>query len=127
MVEEGITSLLLADATLSGLIGTRIYPVLVPSDPVYPLLTYQVVTSKREYTLSNAVTKQKCIQFDCWGSTYSDSKQVQQALENVLSGYNGTLSDGTKVLGTFLDAEHDDFQSDARDYRAISEYVIKYS
>lgn len=132
MIEAGIVSLLNADSTVSGLIGPRLFPVLVPEgsmpinagDP--PCLSYQVISNTPTYTLALNEFDQKRIQFDAWAVTYASCKSVKQAVRNVLDGYTGTLSDGTRVLSALRGMEIDFWESDSRVYRVLFEYIFRF-
>ncbi len=132
MFEAGLYSLLTADATVSGLIGTRLFPVVVnehdmpvnPGDP--SCASYQVVAGDTTYTLEPKQTTERRVQFDAWAVEYSDAKSIVRAIRNVLSGYSGTLQDGTRVLTSVELNEIDDFGSNFRVWRVMSEYRITF-
>jgi hypothetical protein len=132
LIEAGIVTLLLDDAGIAALIGTRMYAVLVPETTVYPCLSYQVVSSVSQYTVDRKEFGQKRIQFDCWASLYSDAENLKQALRNRLTAYSGTLTDGTRVLGTFREVEIDFFEANsgvsgnAGIYRRLCEYNFQF-
>lgn len=132
MLEAGLYSLLTGDATLAALIGTRLFPVMVnehdmpvnAGDP--SCVSYQVVAGSTTYTLEPTQYSDRRIQFDIWSVKYSDSKSIAQAIRNVLSGYSGVLTDGTQVLSALQENEIDDFESDSRIFRVMSEYRIRF-
>lgn len=127
MIEAGIEALLSSDTTLNGLIQSRIYPAFIEQVEKYPCLKYQLITAKCNYTFESAVTPQKWFQFDAWGTTIAQVKQIQAAVRQLLSAYQGTLADGTRVLGAFFDNETDlSPQAEARLYRTLSEYLFHY-
>jgi|SRR5579884_495242 len=124
MLEQGITALL--NGSIAALVGNRVYPVTIPEGAELPCLSYQVVSGASEYALDGSAETEKTIQFDAWGTTYADAKTIQKALHDLLDGYSGTLADGTQVKGTFRGLELDDFQSEARVYRSLTEYTFQY-
>jgi hypothetical protein len=132
VIEAGIVTLILGDTGIAALIGTRLYAVLVPEITVYPCLSYQVVSSVSQYTVDGKEFGQKRIQFDCWASFYTDAENLKQALRNVLTAYKGTLSDGTRVLGTFREIEIDFFEANSGVsgnpgvYRRLCEYQFQF-
>lgn len=126
MIEIGVVSLLEANSALTALIGTRLYPVLLPEVATYPCVTYNVVSSTNDYTFETKEISRKRIDFNCFGETYIDCKAVKQALRNVVDGYVGTLTDGTRVLGTFSGTELDFFEDHARVYRVLAEYIFEF-
>lgn len=49
-MESAFVSVLLAQAGVSALLGTRLYPIEFPQDPTFPAMTYQTVSAPRDYT-----------------------------------------------------------------------------
>jgi hypothetical protein len=127
MIESGLISLLNADATMSGLIAGRIYPLVLPETPTYPALTYRTISSVPTLDLNGNVIESKTrIEFTAWSTVYSDCKTIQKAIRNVLDSYSGTLPDGTIVQFTWRDGSAVDAFDDVRraynsslDYRLI--------
>lgn len=115
-----------ADPTLSGLVGGCIYPVLVPTDATFPCVSYAVVSSSSEYALDGSQENWKRIQIDAWSETYATAKAIQVALHSLFDGFTGVLPDGTTVLGCFRGVEVDQFEQNARAYRALTEYAFHY-
>jgi len=99
---------------------------LLPENPVYPCITYSVVSSTNTYSFEVKEVSKKRIDFNCFGTTYSDCKTIKKALQQVVDGYVGTLTDGTRVLGTFSGTELDFFEDDARVYRTLAEYIFEF-
>lgn len=126
MIEQGLYNLLAGNTGLTALVGTRIYPVVVPEPTVYPCLSYQVVTASSSYTFDRKSHDAKRIQFDAWATSYSDCKTILHALKLALDTYSGTLSDGTRVLAAFSLQEIDQFESDGRIFRSLAEYTLEY-
>lgn len=133
MFEAGLVALITGDAATAALIGTRLYPVTaIPDEPTYPYVTYQDITGSSDYTFEGAEDTTVRIQFDIWVGTplpatpppnrYKLSKSIIIALRNLLSGYVGTLNDGTYVLFALRLNPMDKFDNDQRAYRSIVEY-----
>lgn len=81
-----------------------------------------MVSSPTDYTLDGRSTKEKRIQFDPWGQSYADVKAVIAATDAVLDGFQGTLSEGTVVLGSFRSEEIDLTDQYSRAFRTMIEY-----
>ncbi len=95
-IEKAIYSLLSGDPTLSGLVGTRIDPVLVPQGTAMPAVTYMQIPSRRDDTLGGPTgLVQSRWQFNCWASTTAEARTVASALRQAISGYSGS---GTGVV-----------------------------
>lgn len=107
LIESAIYSLLKNDGTINGLVGTKIYPNLVPQSIAMPAITYQEISSPREYTASGATgTTEARFQINCWDDNYSGAKEVAEAVRKKLSGYKGTVGI-LKIQSCFLVDEDD--------------------
>jgi hypothetical protein len=129
MLEQGLVNLLISDAGVSALISDRLYPVAGPPDnPTFPYATYMAVpVAESDYTFDGAESRRKTIQFDVWGNQFSDGLNILIAIRNVLSGYAGTLNEGTRVLFASRGNEMDNFDVDQRTYRTVCDYEIEFS
>lgn len=122
MFYAGLNSLLIGNGPLMATIGEAPRPLVLPERPAYPSLTYQDIASRDAYTMDGKSGQEKRVQFDAWSPRYRDCKAVTLALRNLLSGFVGTLPDGTRVLGTFRENEIDDWPFDGRCYRITVDY-----
>lgn len=129
MIELGLISLILADSTLAGLIGTRLYPVVIDQTVTYPCLSFQTVSSFDSVALDDSFVRNKRIQFDAWDKTsYKTVKQIVAALDALLCGFSGVLPGGdTRVLIAEKSVEIDGIQSDSRYFRTTAEYIFQFT
>jgi hypothetical protein len=129
MLEQGLVALLTANAGVIALVAARIYPVQGPPDnPTYPYITYQdIPAAPADYAFDGSELDTRRVQFAYWGTAYCDGANIMIAVRNVLSGYSGTLPDGTRVLF----AKHlnwlNNFDVDSRSYRSVDEYEFQIS
>lgn len=87
MSEQALRQLLLSDPTVSGLIGTRIYPLVIPQDAQLPAIAYQKISGVQVHTHTGAHKPERMlVQLTCAAKTYSDIKTLQDALRNALDG-----------------------------------------
>jgi len=92
-----------------------------------PSWTYSIVSDPVEYELTGPVSLGSTrIQIDCYGATGADALRLAKAIDAVLIGYRGTMTDpdATKVQGCFRTNKIDFFDDDARNYRRMLEYVF---
>jgi hypothetical protein len=138
MLEAGIQELVVADAGVQALIGTRFYPVILPENigtpngPPFPAASFQVINDVPDYILSGVSPLEvKRLQVDTWSggpdqASYASVRNVQAAIRAVLEGYKGTLPDGTAVAGIFVANARDLFEQDPRAYRTTTDYMIHF-
>lgn len=107
--ETVLRSTLLADATVAGLLGTRIYPLAADADATLPYVTWRRSSVRREPTLAGPMgVPTVTIEYDCVASTYAGARTLADAMRAVLDGFNGTI-DNTTVRQTSLEDESDQF------------------
>jgi len=124
-IETELRTRLLADGTISGLIGTRLYPVVLPQDPTMPALVSSRVSGQRLHNLSGVAGRgMPRITIDCWASTYAGSKTLAAAVRSSLDGLNGLLT--TINASIKIDNEIDDYEDDTGLYRVIQDYIINH-
>lgn len=134
MLESALTSRLLADANVSLLASTRIYPVVLPEallDPnidTPPSLSYRVISDVPTYTLDGSRLGSKTrIEYNAWSSTYADAKSLAAAVQASLEGFSGLLSD---VAVQFIEAvgiNTDGFEQDSRLYRVQQDFIVYHA
>lgn len=107
--ESVLRAALLANGTVAGLIGTRVYPVIAPATAGLPFVTWRRVAVRRQQTLTApmgmAITS---VEYSIYGATYEQAREVADAMRQVLDGYGGTANN-TEVKQTSLEQESDDF------------------
>lgn len=128
MIGPGIAALLVADSTCSGVVGSLVYPLILPTKAPLPAATYQVISNVPSYSMDGLVYAKARLQIDAWGNTYSAVCNVAAAIRTVLDRYSGTLPNGLIVSTcTIDDGPADLFEPDSLLYRAKTDYVLLYS
>lgn len=127
-LEYGLQQLLVADEGIAALLGTRIYPLLLPDQPTFPSATYQRVSTVTIHGLSDNFSFTKCrLQIDTWDLTFPGARAVATAIAEVLEGYADTLSNGVAVRDVVLDSQIDLYDSAARLFRVSLDFIVLFS
>ena len=113
MIEQSIYSHFSTSAALTALISDRIYPMMMPQDPVLPSVTYQRISNMPVNALSGACGLDKpIIQIDCWSTTYAGVKALGDTVRKALAAgpyFSLQLSDediyepGTEIYRVSMD------------------------
>jgi len=86
-VQEGVVAHLMADSDVTDLIGTRLFPLVVPQDASLPASAYQIIDDQQEHTHSGpSGLKFARLQFTHHASTYSEVYDVKAAVEASIDG-----------------------------------------
>lgn len=121
-IEADLRALLVADTTVSGMVGTRIYLARLPQDPTYPAITFSKVSGPRVHTLAGRGGRARPrLSVHCWAESDVGAKALANAVRAVLDGFNGTTNSGRRT--TFLiDNEFDLYDDEADVYRVVQDY-----
>ncbi len=128
MIEQGIVALVQGDPTVSGIASTGGFAANLPKDHPLPSWTHKGVTEKPSYTFKGPVNvRPRRLQIDCYGYVFADCILLADAIDAVLSGFSGTLTDpdSTFVQGCFR-TNQIDFELDtaSRTFRRMIEYEL---
>ena len=109
--ETVLLSALTSSTSVYSLVAANIRPLVVESGTPMPFVTWKRMGIQRTQTLGNPLgTPKLTLQFDIYGSTYDQAREVADAMRVVLDGYGGTVNN-TEVKQTSLENESDDFVS----------------
>jgi hypothetical protein len=107
--EMVLRAALVADQTVNGLLGSRIYPLLAPATATLPLVTWQRTGIAREQSLKAPIgVPTVTIEYVIYAATYEQARQLADAMRKVLDGYSGQ-ADNTQVRNASLVNESDGF------------------
>lgn len=115
MLGKAIFNRLTTDAAVAALIGTRLYPKVVPAHVavVYPLAVYVVEDESADTTYSGAsglVTARLTVA--CFGASASTRDALKSAVLDCLDNADGTWA-GVVVQGVFFENETEGASRDA--------------
>lgn len=93
-IGTAIQDYLAADATVSGLVGTRIRPDVLKQGETMPAVTYRVISTRHEHNINGAKTgiARSRIQIDCYAETRLGANALAEAIRK-----SGILDRGHKT------------------------------
>lgn len=139
MIETALRSVLLADATVAALVGTRVYTGVMPQRPTLPLITLKKVDKLSDLTLEDAVGPNTLrVQVDCWaqdgtGTAGVDNVRALAAAVNgsddqssagPLHGYHGSAGGQRINLVRLLVERSTEYEPDTKLYRVSADYAV---
>lgn len=93
VIEEALRTVLTGNGTVSGLVGTRIYPLVLPQGVTLPAIAYQRISGVREHTHDKTGDLARPrFQWTCVATTYSSAKALANAVRAALDNYRATAS-----------------------------------
>lgn len=132
MIETTIRALLLADATVSGLVATRIYTGTMPQRATFPLITLKKIDKRSDLTLDDAVGPNTLrVQVDCWAQDVDGVRALagavngsdDQSTQGPLHGYSGTSGSQRINLLRLMVERSTEFESETQLYRVSADYA----
>jgi uncharacterized protein DUF3168 len=127
MIEQGLVLLVQGTPAVSAIASAGGFFVELPKEQALPSWTYSAVSDVPDYALSGPTAMHyRRIQIDCFGIEPAEVIRLAGAIDNVLSGFHGTLTDPetVKVQGCFRTNLIDFFEDDPRNFRRMLEYEL---
>lgn len=124
MIEAELRDHLVANVLI---VGGRVHPVLLPQNPTYPALTYQLISDPREHSLEGVDGLVEArYQLTAWALLYADVRSTTEAVRVALDGFSGTwgayeVSRAMNVGGVDL------YDPDVEVHHTAVDYLIRYS
>ena len=106
-IAAAIVSILTSDATVSGIVSSRVYPLFVPQNATIPAITYQNIVSPRVHTLGSVDDMVPALyQLNCWAETMEGARALSEAVRGALNNYSGTVG-GVVIQAVHITDEDD--------------------
>lgn len=128
---KALRAKLIDDATLTGLVGTRIFPGRAPQNTKFPYIVYHRISTVRPATLDtgNAKVPEVRMQVDVVASSQAEVETILSRMRIIMDNFRGT-SAGVTVLGVSVDDEQDQPEyyegSDTVFYHSSLDFSIIY-
>ena len=131
-IEPGLWSALTDDATVSGLVASRVYPFVIPEGVAMPAIVYQRVSTEFVQDINDASSLSAArAQITSWSETYLQAKTLSAAVRAVIENFTGTWNSLT-VQAVDLEDESDIFEpapslQQRRRYGVRQDYSMWYA
>lgn len=126
-MEEALYAYLSTYAGLTALIGTRVYPFVLPQNAAKPAVTFQRVDTPREYTHDGyAGLAHPRFQFACFALSQPASAAVAEQIRLALQGYTGTMGGvgGVVVQFAVVVDQRDGYENDTKLFSTALDVII---
>jgi hypothetical protein len=128
-LEKAIRSVLINDAGVSAIVGSKVYPQQRPSGKLLPVIVYQTVFQSINQALeAQSGIRRSRLSIEVMDNAYGDTKDLLKAVEDALIDYSGTV-EGEIIHSTRLESavdieESNDPASQFGTYRTIMDFII---
>ncbi len=114
-------------APLTALVGTRVYPTLLPQGVTFPAVNYLTVSNVRSYShQGRSYLARARVQISCWAETVAGAKAVARQARAALEAFTGALggAGGVEVGYLFVANEVDLHDPETGRYQVALDFVI---
>jgi len=132
-IEQGVRSILIADADVSALISTRVFPWMRQQGTTFPAIVYELDGTEPEQGLGGyqSLTRAE-LSISSIAETYGGAKTLAAHVRDALNGYTGTPTNGVAIKSLVHDNDigivEDSQIGNSRGVSIIeSSYIIWYS
>ena len=116
--EKSLVATLKANTALTALVGTKIFPLIVPQGTALPCISYQRISGMPANTLSgHSGLEEIDLQIDVWAKTYAEAKTIAKAVRAAMPA-SGT------PFSAHLRMDEDLPGDDGSYFRVSMEYVV---
>jgi len=123
ILEEAIVDMLTDDNAVKA-ITTRIFPVMIPQDSAYPLITYQRISGLRDTVMEGpSGFAHPRMQIDSYAKTYAGAKELAGAVRQALYGKT-YFGDGVRIGSIVMLSDSDFFEPAIGCHRVSADYMI---
>lgn len=106
-IEKAIYDLLMFDSTVSGLVSSRIYPLVIPQGTAYPAIRYNLISAARGHHLTGMTDLVPArFQVSVYSETYAGLRALVDAVRSCLDSTQTTC--GTVEIASVLMTDEND-------------------
>ncbi len=127
VVEQALTARLEGSTNVTSLVSTRIYPVRLPQNPVFPAVTYDLISSQREWAMTaDPGFVHARLQVTGWSeASYAEASSVSEGVRGATQRWAGT-STGVVVQEMFIENEFSFYDDETGVYAHSLDLVVHY-
>lgn len=125
-LESQIITRLNAFPAVASLLGTRIYPLILPQNPTLPAAQFNVVdATPRENLFAKAGLYRYEIQIDIFTNTYAEVVTGENVVRLALQGYDN-LGSGGDIQAIHHLMSFDDYEKEIANYKKVLRFSVWY-
>jgi hypothetical protein len=123
MNAEGATrAAILASAPVAALVGTRVYPMMLPQGPAFPAIVYQRISTVPDMLVDGPGFAPIRMQLSMWATTFDGARTLADAVVTALHGYHGGELRLSRLINLL-----DDYEPDTKLFRVIADFRVHHT
>lgn len=115
MIGKVITNILTNDSTITGYVGTKIYPILMEEDTLLPAISYNVIELDSVYMKANWSHDVTHFEIRTYAKSYAECNSIATAVRNAFELKGGTY-DTTIINAIYLEGYSEEYDLEGDSY-----------
>lgn len=113
-MKSGLVALLTGEATISAIVGSRVYVNKAPQKALYPHIVITMMAADNHITLNASSNEFRTLTFDidCRAKTSMGAETLADAVRTFIDDYTGTAGSYT-IQAVLMNGESDDYEPPA--------------
>lgn len=125
-VESELFTRLTSVSSVTALLGTRIYPLILPQNPTLPAAQYAMIdATPRENLFANAGLYRYELQIDIFADKYADVVTGENVVRKALQGYDNIGTGNIQAIHHMMST--DDFEKEIANFKKVLRFSVWYS
>jgi len=127
--EAIIKSLLAADATVTALVSTRIFPAVVPENTALPALAVTMIAGARYPRIAGAETthlQRTRMEVECVGTSYAEAKALRSAVIKACEFKRGTIATVLVHMIELIGEGPDEYDNSAEWFSQVVDFAVYF-
>ncbi len=126
-IENDLRTHLIADAPVTALVVSRIYPIKLPQNPTYPALTYEFISDIPHRSLGGDSDLERVrARIHCWAATYTGAIDLAAKVRTAVGDFSGLM--GTTTVRSVKFETWNDLYDDVPEvYRRVADFYIAHN
>lgn len=127
MIEKALRKKLISTQTIAQIIGTRVYPIMLPEKAILPALSFGRVSTEGARLSHSGSTGILTSVFEvgCIAKDVEVAKQLARLIRGTFSGFSGSV-DGYKIYRTSVENEFDEYDPETGTYQVPVEIYLTH-
>ncbi len=126
LLADGPVAALVVDLSLDPADQSRVYPIKLPQSPVYPAITYEIISTIPHRALAGDSDLERArARIHCWAATYSGAVDLAGKVRTAMADFSGLMGT-TTVRSVKFETWNDIFEDVPEVYRRVADFMIAH-
>lgn len=124
-VESEIKTKLNTDVTVTAILSTRIYPLILPQNPTLPAAQYAIIDGPPTDNLAGKAGLYRFeLQIDIFANRYKQAVEAENVVRKSLQGYTNIGSGN--IQGIYHLMSSDDYEKEIANFKKVMRFSVWY-